>query len=540
MQNFKSLHTTLRKWLPLFVMSLALAIMILDTTILNVTLRNIVHDLNTDLQKIQWVITAYSLTLAAFTITGGRLGDLYGRKKMFVVGAILFALGSLITASSTSVEMMIVGESIIEGIGAALMMPATSSLLRVTYQGRDRQIAFGIWGGIIAGVAAIGPVIGGWISTYYTWRWAFLINVLVVAVLVFLSRYLPESRDENKSPVLDWWGVFLSSLGLFVSVFGIIEASSYGWWTAKKPFEIFGTTLPLGELSIAPVCLALGILILTGFYFWQKHREQTNQTPLVSLDLFRNREFITGSIILSVIVLGESGLTFSIPIFLQAVCGLDPLHTGLAMLPLGFAVFLSAPLSTFLTKKLKQKQIIQIGISLSALGFLILARSLNINADANSLIPGFVLYGIGMGFMMAQISNLTLSAVSAEEAGEASGVNGTIRMIGSSLGMAIFGSIVLGAVTTNFTAGVQNSGQLPDNLKTVLEETAQKQSGALEFGNFTLPHSVNLPPATQTEIVRLVHEATVGANRTSLYVGIIIILASLLLSTKLPNRRRQS
>ena len=236
----------LRKWIPLIVLSLALTIIILDTTILNVSLRTIIDDLHTNIQSMQWVITAYSLMLAAFTITGGRLGDLFGRKKMFVVGAIIFAIGSFMTSISHSVGFMIAGEAIIEGIGACLMLPATASLLVSNYTGRDRQIGFGIWGGIAAGAAALGPVVGGWLTTYYSWRWAFRINVFVAAILVAASFLIKEALDKEEKPTIDFVGILLSALGLLSIVFAFIKASTYGWWKAAAPFTLFGQNINLG------------------------------------------------------------------------------------------------------------------------------------------------------------------------------------------------------------------------------------------------------------------------------------------------------
>jgi len=226
-----------RKWTTLIVLSLALAIIIIDTTLLNVSLSSIIRDLHTDIQSIQWVISAYSLTLAALTITGGRLGDLFGRKRMFVLGAIIFAIGSFIASISQNVPQMIIGESIIEGIGAALMMPATSSLLIATFQGRERAIAFGIWGGIAAAAAALGPILGGYLATYYSWRWGFRINVVVALILFIGSFIIKDSRDLEEKPTIDWTGVLLSALGLVLFVFGIIESSQYGFWHATAPFN---------------------------------------------------------------------------------------------------------------------------------------------------------------------------------------------------------------------------------------------------------------------------------------------------------------
>ena len=225
-------------------------------TLLNVSLSYIIQDLDTTIQKIQWVITAYSLTIAMLMITGGRLGDLYGRKKMFVLGAFIFAVGSLICSFSQNVPTMIIGESIIEGIGAALMMPATMSLLVSTYRGRDRALAFGIWGGVAGASTAIGPLLGGWITTNYSWRWAFRINVVVAAVLIAGSFLIKESRDREEKPQLDWLGVILSSSGMFFLIWGIIESSTYGWVKANEPFTLFGWTF--GTVSICFCSMVLG------------------------------------------------------------------------------------------------------------------------------------------------------------------------------------------------------------------------------------------------------------------------------------------
>lgn len=222
------------KWASLFVLGMALAIIIIDTTLLNVSLSTIIREFDTNIQSIQWVITAYSLTLAALTITGGRIGDLFGRKRMFMAGAVIFAIGSLVASFSNSVGTLLIGESIIEGVGAALMMPATASLLVANYQGRDRGIAFGVWGGIAGAASAVGPLLGGYLTNNYSWRWGFRINIVVVALLLLGSFLIRESRDTKDKPKLDFLGVLLSSTGLLAIVFGIIESSTYGWFVAQK------------------------------------------------------------------------------------------------------------------------------------------------------------------------------------------------------------------------------------------------------------------------------------------------------------------
>src|SRR4051812_32845769 len=303
-------ESTLRKWAPLPVLSLALAIVIIDTTLLNVSLATLIRELHTTLQNLQWVISAYSLTLAALTVTGGRLGDLFGRKRMFNLGAAIFAIGSVIASISRNIPTLIAGESIIEGIGAAMMMPATASLLITKYRGHDRAIAFGIWGGVAAAASAVGPILGGFLTTHFSWRWGFRINVGVVALLLAGSSILGDEPAAGRKTI-DWVGVFLSALGLFAIVFGIIEASSYGWLHALKPFAVGGWELDLGGLSIVPFSIFAGLLILAGFAVWEWHVERGAGVPIVSLRIFQNRSFVAGASVVGVMMLAQNGVIFS-------------------------------------------------------------------------------------------------------------------------------------------------------------------------------------------------------------------------------------
>lgn len=501
-----------KKWAPLVVLALALAIIIIDTTILNVSLRTIIGDLNTDIKSIQWVITAYALMLAAFTITGGRLGDLFGRKKMFIVGAIIFAIGSFITSISHSVGPMIIGEAIIEGLGAVLMMPATSSLLLSNYRGKDRALAFGVWGGIAAASAALGPVVGGWLTTNYSWRWAFRINILVVIVLILGSLLIRESRDTEEKPELDVLGIILSSLGLLSMVYGFIESSTYGWFRAKEQLVLWGYTLDLGSLSVTPVFVGLGLFILILFGFWQKYRMSQGKTPLVSLNLFKNRQFVVGSIITAVMSIGMAGLSFSIPVFFQGVRNLDPLHTGIAMLPMPLAILVSAPLSAFLVKFIDPKRLVQIALLITVAGFAVMNYELGVDATAWSLAPGFAIFGFGMGLMFAQLSNLTLSAVSVQESGEASGVNNTFRQVGQTLGSAILGAVLISSLGLNLVSGVMASQAIPEQAKPFISETVSKQASSIEFGGSSSGTSA-IPLVIKNELTNIIHSATTDASR---------------------------
>jgi MFS family permease len=240
-------------------------------------------------------------------------------------------VGSFIASISNSVPTLMIGESIVEGIGAALMMPATASLLVAKYRGHDRALAFGIWGGVAAAASAVGPILGGFLTTHFSWRWGFRINVFVVAVLLLGSFVLGEEPAARRKSI-DWLGVFLSALGLFAIVFGIIEASSHGWIQASQPFVLAGRELPLGGLSITPFAIVFGLLVLAGFAFWERHVERAGGTPIVSTHLFRNRGFVAGASVVGVVMLGQNGLIFSLPVFLQSVRRLDAFHTGLEII----------------------------------------------------------------------------------------------------------------------------------------------------------------------------------------------------------------
>lgn len=531
--------TPARKWGVLVVLSLALAVIILDTTILNVALSAIIRDLKTDIQSIQWVITAYSLIMAALTITGGRLGDIFGRKKMFMFGALLFAVGSFIASISTSVPMLISGESIIEGIGAALMMPATASLLMANFQGRERVIAFGVWGGIAGAAAALGPILGGYLTTHYDWRWGFRVNLFVVTALLIGSMIIPESHDTQEKPELDLLGVGLSASGLLSLVFGIIEASRYGWWHAKEIFTVRAHefAMPWG-LSVVPFFMLLGLLILAVFVWWENRREAADHTPLVSMKLFQNRQFTSGILTTSVMSLGQTGLIFALPVFLQSVRGLNAFDTGLALLPMSLALLIVAPLSAAVSKKISAKFLISFGLILNVFAYVVLYRTLGVDTTRVDLIPGLALFGVGMGLVMSQINNLTLSAVSVQQAGEASGVNNTLRQVGSTLGSAIIGTILIGTLGTSLGDGVRASTIIPDAMKPTLVQAVSNQSSNVEFGGGAHLDG-NVPADVKQEIVDISHRATVNANKTSLMYGGVFALLGFFVSFLLPKPKKR-
>jgi EmrB/QacA subfamily drug resistance transporter len=521
----------LRKWGTLLVLSLALAIIIIDTTLLNVSLETLIRELHTTLQSLQWVISAYSLTLAALTVTGGRLGDLFGRRRMFRLGAFLFAVGSFLASISHSIPMLILGESIIEGIGAAMMMPATASLLVAKYQGHDRALAFGVWGGAAAAAGAVGPILGGYLTTHYSWRWGFRINVFVVALLLLGSTII-GTEPPRRHRKIDYGGVLLSALGLLAVVFGIIESSSYGWIHALKPFAVAGWQLDLGGLSIVPFAILLGLLILAGFVLWERRVEQKGGTPIVSLRIFRNRGFVAGASVIGVIMLSQNGIVFSLPVFLQSVRGLDAFHTGLTLLPMPVMLFLISPGAAVLSKWIPHKRLAQAGLAVNFVALLAIWWAMGVSTPLMALVPGLALYGLGVGLVQSQINNLTLSAVPVQEAGEASGIANTFRQIGASLGAAIIGAVLLTSIVGDLQAVVQSSPRIPPAARPGIDRMLRQQSSGLAFGAAGMFD--RLPPATRDEMNQARRIATTDGNRKALLYGAGFVLLGLLVSTQLP------
>ena len=527
----------LKSIILVLVLSLALSIIVLDTTLLNVSLSAIIKDLDTNLQNIQWVITAYALTLTSLTILGGRLGDIFGRRKMFITGAIIFAVGSFITSISQNITTMIIGESIIEGIGAALMMPATMSILISRFQGRSRALALGIWGGVAGASAALGPIVGGYLTTHYSWRWGFRINIFVAIILVTSAIFvIGNNKNDRRKMKLDWTGIVLSTLGLLFFVFAIIEASTFGWFFETRVAHL-GTSaisMPFG-LSFVPVCMLIGIILLTIFAYWENKLEKHDtKIPLVSLQIFKNKPFSSGVGVMAIVALGQSGIIFALPVFFQSVRGFTALETGLSLMPMSIMLLFIAPLGGYLSGRVRPRLLIQIGMIVQFLGLIVLRSTFSVDATSSDFIIPLMLIGLGMGLVFSQITNLAMIDIKNEEAGEASGINSTMRQLGATLGSALIGSILLTVLASNITSGIMNSDKIPEQYKAQVISAAKAQSSGVEFGGIKNDGS-NIPVQVKKEIVEVTHQATVTGNKAALATSAIVALFGFFISFILPN-----
>lgn len=530
----------IRKWLPLAVLALALFIVVLDTTIINVSIKSIIGDLHSNLKAVQWVITGYSLVLAAFMITGGRLGDIFGRKRMFMIGACVFAVGSLLASRVQSAPMLLGSVSLIEAMGAAMMLPSTASLILSMYRSKDRAIAFGVYGAVAGAAATIGPIVGGFLTTNYSWRWNYLINPAVVLVLLAGSFLINESHAERRNPP-DLLSIVLSALGLAGVVYGIIESSTYGWIQAKLPYEIFNRHYGLHGVSITVYALVFG-LIFIGLFLWRQARlEYRDKVPLVSLGLFGNRQFIIGATVTLVAVLAQFGFIFALPVFFQGLLGKDAFHTGLAIFPFSASLLVGAPLAGVLAgkKDVPPRYLIQIGLSLVVIGALLLHGELRADSSEAAFLPGLLVFGLGFGLSFSQLANLTLSAVSVNQAGEASGVNNTFRQVGSSLGQALIGALLISALATQLNKGVSGLPQTLVRDRSKPYVTSMIASSAESLGTADVGSVAQFPPAAQRAILQVKNDAIVKGTRTAMLATVSAAALALLLSTQLPKRSVQ-
>lgn len=527
----------LRKWLPLLVLALALFISVLDSTIITISVRAIVGDLHTTLKMVQWIITGYSLVVGAFMLTGGRLGDIFGRKRMFLLGAIIFGIGSIFASQSHTARSLLVSVSLIEGLGAALMTPCTAALIAAEYRGKDRAIAFGVYGAVAGAAATAGPIIGGFLTTNYSWRWNYLINPAVVVVLLLGSVVLHETQDRH-AYWPDMLSIILSALGLGGVVYGIIESSTYGWIRAKAPYELFNHLYHFHGVSISPYSILIG-LGLIGIFLWrQMNLERRGKPPLVSLVLFRNVQFVASICVVGLIALTQFGLIFALPVFYEGLLGKDALHTGLAVLPLTLSMLVSAPIAGILVGKEKAtpKQVTQFGLVVMLLGTFFLYKELGVHSTIWTPMPGMTLFGLGFGCGFSQLSNLALSSVSTRQAGEASGVNNTFRLIGTSLGQALVGALLISALTTRLTGDIANSRTLPQAAKPQITASAITAAESLGTVTASRQHNAEITNAiTRIKNDAIAHSAQMGIVGTGI-AGAVALVAS----TRLPRHAMES
>ena len=423
-----------RKWWTLGALSFALFMIMLDNTIVNVALPAIKSDLGIGTSELEWVVTAYALTFAVLLLTGGKLGDLYGRRLIFTIGLVVFTASSLACGLSSSATELIAARAV-QGVGSALMMPATLSIITATFVARERGAAIGIWAGVSAMALAIGPLLGGVITEHISWNWIFYVNVpigllgIVAAVVV-----VPESKDMSHEQRLDPAGLVTSGIGLLALVYALIEGHNYGWTSARI----------VGLFVIAAVALAAFVFV-----------ELRQRLPMLDLSLFRNGTFTGANVVAILVTLAMFGIFVFFPIYMQTLRGWSPIQSGAALLPWTLLIVIFAPIAGKLSDRIGSRWLISGGMATVALCCLELS-TVTVDSSFWHMLPGFVLGGLGMAFVMTPMSAAVMSAAPVDKAGVASGVLNTFRQVGVALGIAITGAII-----TNREAAALHAGDDP-------------------------------------------------------------------------------
>jgi len=518
-------------WLPLVALAIAQFVMVLDQSAMNVSISALVDDFDTTVTTIQAVITFYCLVMAMFMLTGGKIGDIIGRRKTFVVGLVIYACGSAVTAVAPSVAILTLGWSVLEGIGAALVLPAMVALIAGNFEGASRKVAYAVIGGVAGAGIAVGPILGGWATTEYSWRIIFAGEVLLVALILAMTPKVADSVRTGPAPKLDIVGAVLSATGLGLVVLGVLQSSTWGWVRPKEdsPVEPFG-------FSLTVFVIGFGAVLLWAFTAWQGCRESNGRDPLVHLALLKIASLRAGLIGLFSQNLILMGVFFTIPLYLQLVIGLDALETGVRMLPVSIAMFLASAAGSRLSARFPVRSIVRSGLLLSMVAALMLLATIEPELDNSSFAWSMAVLGVGMGLLASQLGNVVQSSVDASGRGEAGGLQFTGQQLGSSLGVALLGAIVLSGLTSAFVSNISHDERIHSS---VSEQVGVAAGSGIDFVSAdqigAAAQEAGLDEPTTQALVDDYESAQLQALKTGLLAAAFLALLSLAFTKDLPH-----
>jgi MFS family permease len=516
----------------LVVLAAAQFLMVLDQAVMNVAISQLVEDFDTTVTTIQTVIALYALVMAGLMMTGGKLGDLWGRRRAFQVGMVIYACGSALTAASWSVPSLMLGWSILEGIGAALVLPALVALVAGNFEGKERAVAYGVLGGVAGAGIAVGPILGGWATTELTWRVVFIGEVVVAAGILLGLRKIREPERDDAVKSLDWVGSVLAALGLSILVLGVLQASNWGWLRpAASPVEPFG-------LALTPFVIAAGFVVLYVFARWQRRRERLGLDPLVHLDLLKVPMLRGGVNMLLLQNLILMGIFFTIPLYLQIVIGLDALDTGVRMLPASAGLFVAAIVGSRLAARFPARTVVRAGLAITLASALLLLDTIEPELDNGPFLFAMGVLGVGMGLVVSQLGNVVQSAVGDKDRSEAGGIQMTAQQLGSSFGTALLGAVVItglvgafsGSVAVNPAVSTEVRDQVELSLSAGTSFVASEQVAATAAEQ-------GVDETTTAALVSDYEDAQLYSLKLAFLFAALITLGALLSTGRLPTKR---
>ncbi|HYY90930.1 MAG TPA: MFS transporter, partial [Candidatus Dormibacteraeota bacterium] len=526
-----------KQFLTLFVLSLSLAIIVLDATIVIVALKQISVDFQISLKDLEWITSLYALVFGTFLLTWGKLGDEFGRKRIFIAGVSLFILGSIIDGQSADLTQMLVGR-VIQGFGAAMASPATLAILTTTFTGKARNVAFGIWGATAGAAAVLGPLLGGYFtsSPTFTWRWAFYINIPIGAVaLIGAFLAIKETRFKDPNYSTDYGGLALITLGLSALLFGLIEGQTYGWLTQSQPFSLLGISWPITDFSLPASSIVSGVLLLGAFTYYDIIRARKGRVPLFDFSLLRFPGFRFGLFTVFIVAMGEFGAVFIFSIYFQTVKQLSAVQTGITFLPMAISVFIFAPIAGVLANRFGPRWVVTAGMVLEAIALFSIFAITSVATPVYDYYPVLVVYGAGVGLAISQLTSVVLLSLPWQKAGIGSGANNTVRQVGSAFGIAVIGAVLVAIISSVGQADVAADiaqRTLPASAKAMLDGVL---NAGLSNGVGQLPPG--LPQQYVLVVITVINHAITEGTRWAAFTAAIFVSFGALSSLLIPNPR---
>ncbi|MGZ4277272.1 MAG: MFS transporter [Solirubrobacteraceae bacterium] len=520
----------------ILILSTAQFVMVLDSTVMNVSISQVVDDLDTTVSGVQLAITAYTLVMAAFMLTGAKLGDMWGRRRAFGIGLAVYGVGSLTTALSPNLTVLLIGWSLVEGLGAVLVIPAIAALTAINYQGRERAAAFGLLGGVAGAGAAAGPLIGGFVTTALTWRVVFASETVIVLGILLLVRRI-EDAPPAEATKLDVRGAVLSALGRGLAVFGILKSSSWGLLRPTGALTINGTEITPFGLSIVPFLITAGVIVLGAFARWEQRVVDRGGTPLLRPDLLRIPQMRAGlSTVLSQYLI-IAGTFFVLPLYLQLVLGKNALETGLKILPISVTMMVAALFGPRLAERRSPRQIVRGGLAIVFIGLILLMATISPSLSSVPFALALALFGTGVGLVISQMGNVVMSSVGESRSSEAGGVQGAAQNLGQSLGTALIGAVLLAGLTTGFQNAVAADPAVPPSVQQTVATSTEGGLQMVSQADFeAAAKEAGVPPAEVDTLVAHYNNAQIGALKSAILAGSLFTLVAVWFARALPAR----
>jgi len=509
--------------------------MVLDSTVMNVSISQVVEDLDTSVTQVQLAITLYTLVMAAFMLTGAKLGDIWGRRRAFSIGCAVYAVGSLTTALSPNIEVLLIGWSGIEGLGAVLVIPSIAALAAANYQGRERALAFALLGGIAGAAAAAGPLIGGFVTTALTWRVVFAAEVVIVIGILAVVRKIGDDPVRAKIK-LDRVGAVLSAVGMGLVVIGILKISEWGLFRPLGALTIAGQEITPFGFSAVPFLIAGGVLVLGLFARWEERVEGAGRSPLLRADLLKVPQMRAGLSTVMSQYLILAGTFFVLPLYLQLVLGKNALETGVKILPISIAMMITATLGPRLATRTSPRRVVEAGMAVLFVSVIGIMATIDFELKSVAFAIAMAGFGAGIGLTFSQLGNVVMSSVEGSRSSEAGGVQGVAQNLGQSLGTALIGAVLLVGLTQGFHQRVDESSSVPASVKKQIDEKAQNPIAMVsESDAEQIAKDAGLPPREVDELLDFYSDAQIEALKKALLIASLFVLVGAWFARKLPD-----